>query len=395
MNNNLTRYLTITLVGIAGLISTSCSQSVQPTPRVIVIVPATPSAAPLPPSPQPTSAPIPTAVTAPTLALNRISFAPGAVAASVQGTVTANGTDRWTLRAGVGQTMSVVITSAQAKMIFSISGADGNVIKSSGAGTGAWSGILPTTQDYIIGIAAENGAAASYTLQVTIPPATSVYEPTPVGKRMSFAPGTISATAAGALPKNGMDRWVVKASAGQTMLVNVVPQNGNVLLVIFGVDGTVLQTDHVEVTNFSAVLPITEDYYIDVRAWNDTAPTYALQVTILPATSVNEPTPAPKRMSFAPGAISATGTGALSKNGVDRWVIKASAGQTMMVNVVPQNGNVLLVIYGVDGTVLLSDHVEIPNFTAVLPISEDYYIDVRAWNDTAPTYALQVTIPPK
>lgn len=134
--------------------------------------------------PAPTSSPTPAAPPVPTLAKataispsgeavptpERIQFKTGGTTATIQGNLVANGMDRYVLRALAGQTLKIDLTSKQAHMLFQVNGADGNVLKSFGAGASTWSIQLPTTQDYVIGITTEDGSAASYTLTVTIPP---------------------------------------------------------------------------------------------------------------------------------------------------------------------------------------------------------------------------------
>ncbi|MFQ5400792.1 MAG: hypothetical protein ACE5E7_14500, partial [Anaerolineae bacterium] len=98
----------------------------------------------------------------------RIQFAPGAISATVQGEVDAYESDDYVLRALAGQTMTVVITSANNDVLLTIVGADG-VPLTNGLMSGAtsWTGTLPATQDYIIR-ALGTAQPASYTLTVTI-----------------------------------------------------------------------------------------------------------------------------------------------------------------------------------------------------------------------------------
>ena len=140
---------------------------------------------------------------------------------------------------------------------------------------------MPTTQDYLIDTRSIGNAAVSFTLTVTIPPLGEA--PTPTPKRISFPPGGTTATAQSTLGVNGMDRWVLRALAGQTMTVNTSTTQGQVILIIFGVqDGNVLISDHAGATSWTGVLPSTEDYYIDVRSVGSVAANYTLQVTIPP-----------------------------------------------------------------------------------------------------------------
>jgi hypothetical protein len=105
--------------------------------------------------------------------------------------------------------------------------------------------------------------------------------------------------------------------------------------------------------------------------------------------------PTPKRINFAPGAISATRTGVLTMGGMVRYVLGINAGQTLNASVASGNNNVDLVIFGADGTVLISDHADASSWSGVVPSTQDYYIDVRAINGTSANYTLSVTIPPE
>jgi len=96
----------------------------------------------------------------------RISFARGAVSASLNGWVKANGSQYYVLRALKDQTMKVDVTSARAVQLI-IYGVDGVVLKSATSAGTSFSGVLPGTQDYIVAVKA--GATAAYfTLKVTI-----------------------------------------------------------------------------------------------------------------------------------------------------------------------------------------------------------------------------------
>ena len=118
------------------------------------------------------------------------------------------------------------------------------------------------------------------------------------------------------------------------------------------------------------------------------APTPLAQPTVPPA-------PAAKRITFATGGISATVSGTTRAVDVDHWVIAALGGQTMSVNlIVPPGGQAALVIYGADGTVLISDHASAMQWNGPLPKTQDYFIDVKP-ETGAVSYTLQVTIPPR
>jgi hypothetical protein len=223
--------------------------------------------------------------------------------------------------------------------------------------------------------------------------------PTPVPQRISFAPGATSAETKGTLAPNDMKRFVINAMGGQTMIVKLTPgdpQNPEAILIIWGKDGTVLISDHVGATAWSGPLPSTQDYYIDVRSVVQTTLDFVLTVTIPPFPTPS-PTPVPQRISFAPGATSAQEQGTLAPGDMKRYVIKAMKGQTMIVKVTPgdvYHPQAVLIIWGEDGTVLMSDHAGATAWSGPLPSTQDYYIDVRSVVQSTVDFTLDVSIPP-
>jgi hypothetical protein len=66
----------------------------------------------------------------------------------------------------------------------------------------------------------------------------------------------------------------------------------------------------------------------------------------------------------------------------------------MTVDLSFSEGQAILVIWGKDGTVLLSDHAEASYFSQILPSTQDYYILVRGRPDGETVYRMVITIPP-
>lgn len=211
--------------------------------------------------------------------------------------------------------------------------------------------------------------------------------------RINFAPGAISATRTGTLTMGDMDRYVLGASAGQNMSVSVASGNNNVILVIFGKDGTVLISDHADASSWSGVLPSTQDYFIDVRAIDGTSANYTLTVTI-PPTPPSPPHPTIQRIRFAPGTISATVSGQVTPGGSNEYVIKASANQQMLVSTSAEEQAIGISVVGADGTVLQSPMGGLSNFSGELPSTQDYFITVQIQGNGFADYSMTVTIEP-
>jgi LysM repeat protein len=220
----------------------------------------------------------------------------------------------------------------------------------------------------------------------------AIQAPPPGIKRIVFQTGAFSATVQGQVGAFGTDRWVLRALAGQTMSAQLSFAFGQAILIVYGADGTVLQSDHATSSIFSGVLPATQDYFIDVRGNPNTATSYTLTVTV-PPLAAQQPTAT--RIVFQRGTFSTTVQGQVAPSGINRWVLRALAGQTMFAQLAFTSGQAILVVFGADGTVLLSDHAGASNFSSVLPLTQDYFIDVRGNPNTTTTYSLTITVPPR
>jgi hypothetical protein len=198
--------------------------------------------------------------------------------------------------------------------------------------------------------------------------------------RISFASGGTSATKEGNLPVGGSADYLIRAQAGQTMLVNVYSPADNVYLGVIGVsDGIPLLRTIAEETSFRTTLPATQDYRLTVAA--PFAPSnYTLQVII------------PARIQFQPGATSASVNGHLGGNQTNYYLARANSGQTMDVKIVSPGNSVLLTIYGLDDGIPLVRYVSGAwQWSGVLPATQDYMIETFA-SDGAVNYTVEVKI---
>ena len=101
----------------------------------------------------------------------------------------------------------------------------------------------------------------------------------------------------------------------------------------------------------------------------------------------------PERIEFGSGAISTQVQGSLAPGGLAPYVLTAMAGQEMTVNLIA-SGDAVLTIWGLDGTVLISSHAGAISWAGLLPLTQDYYIDVVSQYGSMLDYTLEVTIPP-
>jgi hypothetical protein len=182
---------------------------------------------------------------------------------------------------------------------------------------------------------------------------------------------------------NGTQVYVMHVAANQFIEMDATTgaMGRGLRFSIVGADGVVVKgmgDAHVR-----TVVPSTQDYYVELIS-DVGAVDYRMSVLI------------PARIRFAPGATSAEVTGSLAANGMRHYVLRALAGQRMIIDPNATGGQVGLVISGADGQVLLSGRVGRPGgvYDGILPTAQDYLISVRANGGTGADYTLEITIPP-
>jgi hypothetical protein len=193
-----------------------------------------------------------------------IRFAPGATSAAVPGKLAAHGLQYYVVNGQADQLLEVELPPQQGIGV-AVYGIDGTVLQSPMGGLPIFRGTLPSTQDYILALAAQDGSV-SYTMNVIIP------------VRIRFAPGATSATIQGRLAAHETQHYVLRAMANQLLQVTVTPERA-VRLSIYGVDGTVLRSGMGGPASFSGPLPSTQDYLLDLSAGSQPV-AYTLSVSI-------------------------------------------------------------------------------------------------------------------
>lgn len=301
-------------------------------------------------------------------ALTWINFDAGGTSATVTGRMDANGRTRYVLRAGVRQLLDVSLSGPDGASLV-VRRRNGAVLSGYIKTSTAFRGHTPNAGDYILDV--YTGAkGGDYSLFVSIP------------EKVAFAYNTTSDLVEGELAAHESHEYSVRAGAGQILDVSVDTDladtdNGGVQLVIFGADGSVLKSGMSEGNSFRGTLPLDQSYIIRVSAGAE-AVEYSMNIVI------------PRRISFARGAYSASDNRHVKAHSSLHYTAWAKAGQKMTVNV-DANKPVQLIIYGVDGEVLMSGMGEGATFKGDLPSSQDYILVVRA-GDAAASYTITVTI---
>jgi hypothetical protein len=185
------------------------------------------------------------------------------------------------------------------------------------------------------------------------------------------------------LPVNGTRVYVMHVAAGQFIEMNATTgvMGQGMRFSIVGADGVVVKP--MGDAHVRTLVPSTQDYYVELVS-DVGAVDYRMSMLI------------PVRIRFASGGTSAEVTGSLAAGDTRHYVLRALAGQRMIVDPYTIRGRVGLVISGTDGQVLSSGRVGHPGgvYDGILPTTQDYLVSVRADGGTGADYTLEITIPP-
>jgi hypothetical protein len=229
-------------------------------PTVIKAPTTTPGTAP-----QPQTGPASTSVSGGT----RLVFARGSTAEVIQGAIQSGQTKNFIVGAMQGQPLIVSVDSNNHDVTFSVVGQkDRRTLLDVAQNMSSWQTILTTTQDYLITLY-PGADAENFTLNIIIP------------ARIAFQSGASSVTVQGSTPDGLIVSYVLHASAGQQMDINLNSPDGNAVLGVYGYqDGQPYLRSASESTTFSMKLPTTEDYIIQVALRAGMVANYTMKVTV-------------------------------------------------------------------------------------------------------------------
>jgi hypothetical protein len=129
-------------------------------------------------------------------------------------------------------------------------------------------------------------------------------------------------------------------------------------------------------------------------AATDKPPQPEVTATSVPATAALQEITAPPdatRVEFATGATSKSVDGELEAGQIKSYILRASGGQKMSVEIWSPNGDVFLAIYGLEGQKLVDSTLKTTTWSGNLPTSQDYVVDVIA-SDGRTSYTVNFVI---
>ncbi len=203
--------------------------------------------------------------------------------------------------------------------------------------------------------------------------------PTPmVMTRINLPAGATSTSVDGVVVGNGIRTYVVGAARDQLLMASISSASQDLTLRIVDA-GNMQVLASVYGPAVQAVLPRNGDYLVQVVDGSDGAD-FTLGITI------------PARISFAPGAVSATVDGQIVNHYATTYLLRAMQDQTMTVTITSDSAGLALTIYGLsDGQPLVRSHLGLTTWTGTLPATQDYVIMIVPSVDTA-DYSLTTTV---
>lgn len=243
-----------------------------------------------------------------------------------------------------------------------------------------WSGVLPLNQNYLVTVSSPQ-AQIPFTLEITYGA-----QPSPP-ERIPFPPDQTSAQRVGTTSPPQNPQYIFTASAGQTLRVNLSPNNGQVNFSVRGAsDQVIYKAESDPRRDWSQVLTVTQDYLVTLVSPFSTY--FTLQIFLTGPTPDND-----ERINFA-GQNTATRFGSLLPNVQKTYVFYAAAERTIRVllNSSPVPASANFFITGVtDGIQYRQPTDPSREWNFFVSVSQDYRITL--FSPVATNYTLEVTVP--
>jgi hypothetical protein len=365
--------------------ATNQESQVQDTPTAIppTAIPPSPTPEPLLDTPTPVilnPQSVPTA--APQAAAGSIAFAAGTTAAVVQGSLQAGQVATYTLQAGQSQILVLIMDSPKNDVSLGVFEPNGNMLLNPANKWRSWQGVLPATELYKIQVTG-GATTENFTLTVKVP------------QIVNFASGATSATLNGTSAYGYPFDYSFACGAGQTMTASLnVPASTAYLDVFGGSTSEMLLSDSARANTWTAVLPQTQPYVVEVVPNNFQVVSYSLTVSCTGA--VGSPSSSTTgSIVIKPGSTAAVKHGTVGPGQVVSYTIQASQYQPMVLNIgtvgSTKNDVYLGVLYP-DGSTFLSPTKKYLNWQWRLPVTGLYTIQAFG-GATTENFELTIKLP--
>jgi len=187
-------------------------------------------------------------------------------------------------------------------------------------------------------------------------------------RSIRFAPNEISASVRGNLQNHGMQPYTIQAAKGQIMTVTL--DGAGVVMNVLRSDQQGIDSVSFQTKSWIGQLPLSDTYTIQVFG----SGTYSLDVAVTPLSR-----PAlfqVQRVKFALGKTGTVVTGTATLQNLRRYMLKAQAGQTLVIKVL--QGNVMWSAIAPDGRRIGGSATNSKNWQGRVPMTGDYTLEVSA-----------------
>ncbi len=213
-------------------------------------------------------------------------------------------------------------------------------------------------------------------------------EARPDASRLDFSITTM-VSSPGKLDPGRSVQAVFNAEAGRRISIKTTIETGmGGILSLWGADGRQLVPEIASVTDWEGTLPLTQDYYLNLRNTSSKPLTFRLTIKMPPIAQ-----PAATRVQFKANSTSGSTQGDLPAGGRQRYVLRAMAGQQMDIRMETDGaeGDSHLYIWSADGTVY-TQTAPVKQWSGMLPATQDYYIELVSTSTEPVAYRLTLTI---
>lgn len=236
-----------------------------------------------------------------------------------------------------------------------------------------------------LGVVAEHTTNVSTDADTTMPLmavdaalATPVLVDANAPQRLLFAPGATNATMRGVLQPQEKDEYVLRALAGQMLVIEVASPGGRATLTVSTAAANQSTTPLVNgALRWSGSVPTTQEYLITLAA--PVATPFELSATLDPRQAATVPTPAPVRLLFGAGSHTTTVTERVAAPERQRYLVRVAAGQTVQIKILSTGNEAHFAVQGVtDGLPLKRLENEEHTWIGKASLTQDYLITVTA-----------------
>jgi hypothetical protein len=292
----------------------------------------------------------------------------------LNGSTVAGQTFSYTLACAAFQTMTVSLNAPAGTAHLDIFGVSSGTILNSSQNATSWTAVLPKSEDYVVEVIPTAGQVVTYSLTISVTGTTGGTS-TPI----VFTQGTTAGVVTGTIQPGQIISYTVSGAQWQPMVLNLESPNFDVFLGVYAPNGSALVSPGNHWVHWTGTLPQTAAYTIQING-GATTQAYTLTVKL------------PVRVQFALGQSSIVLNGTNVNGYVFSYAFKANAGQTMTVTINKPESEVYLAVYGVATGALLDPALKTNYWSGVLPMYQDYIVDVVPRQGQLMSYSLTVEI---